>query len=95
MCIDPLMGAEASPTGGYNAENITLSAFHGLLPPKLISREIRQRDLSAGVLIGEFEGLGAKPLRADDGDQTVGQDSLDGRFRSEVFELAHIAVCLA
>ena len=46
-------------------------------------------DLAAWVFVGEFEGLGAKPLRADDGDEAIWQDALDGGVRPKVFELAH------
>jgi hypothetical protein len=46
-------------------------------------------DLAAWVFVGEFEGFGAKPLRADDGDEAIWQNALDGGVRSEVFELAH------
>ena len=39
--------------------------------PYLMSIKQLVGNLAAGVLVREFEGLGAKPLRADDRDETA------------------------
>jgi hypothetical protein len=51
---------------------------------------MRWRPCRLGLCRCEFEGFGAKPLRADDCDEAIWQDALDGGVGSEVFELAHL-----
>ena len=42
--------------------------------------------VAGGVFVGEFEGVGAVPLDADDGDEAAGGDATDGGGGAEVLE---------
>jgi hypothetical protein len=46
-------------------------------------------DAAGRILVGKFEGFGAKPLDADDGNKLIGEDTSDGGGGLQVFETDH------
>ena len=63
--------------------------LHELEPGLIVAIEQFVRDLAGGRLVGEFEGLGAEPLHADDDHHRVGNDPPHRCTWLKFFELDH------